>query len=180
MELVGKLLVAMPAMADPRFEHSVILLCAHSDDGAMGLIINKPARDMSFAGLLDHLNIPKSPEGRDIVVHFGGPVDRGRGFVLHSSDYQSSGTTMTVAGGFGMTATLDVLEAMAQGQGPENEEHRRQHTRGPPPSSASTPSSPSRPAPARRRRSVRARAVRLANLPGLPERGARRRSGQRA
>ncbi|MGV8952041.1 MAG: YqgE/AlgH family protein [Cypionkella sp.] len=120
MELVGKLLVAMPAMADPRFEHSVILLCAHSDDGAMGLIVNKPARDMSFAGLLDHLNIPKSPEGRDIVVHFGGPVDRGRGFVLHSADYQSSGTTMTVAGGFGMTATLDVLEALAQGAGPNN------------------------------------------------------------
>jgi putative transcriptional regulator len=119
MELVGKLLVAMPAMADPRFEHAVILVCAHSDEGAMGLIINKPVQDLSFAGLLDHLNIPKSAEGREIVVHFGGPVERGRGFVLHSPDYRSSGTTMTIEGGYGMTATLDVLEALAQGAGPD-------------------------------------------------------------
>ena len=119
MELVGKLLVAMPAMADPRFQHAVIMLCAHSDEGAMGIIINKPVQDLSFAGLLDHLNIPKSPEGRQIVVHFGGPVERGRGFVLHSPDYKSSGTTMQIEGGFGMTATLDVLEALAQGAGPD-------------------------------------------------------------
>ncbi len=118
MELVGKLLVAMPAMADPRFEHAVILLCAHSDEGAMGLIINKPVQDLSFDGLLDHLSIPKSPAGREIVVHFGGPVERGRGFVLHSPDYRSSGTTLQIEGGYGMTATLDVLEALAQGTGP--------------------------------------------------------------
>jgi putative transcriptional regulator len=119
MELVGKLLVAMPAMADNRFQHAVILVCAHSDEGAMGLIINKPVQDLSFDGLLDHLNIPKSPKGREIVVHFGGPVERGRGFVLHSTDYRSSGTTMSIEGGYGMTATLDVLEALAQGAGPD-------------------------------------------------------------
>ena len=119
MDLNGKLLVAMPGMADPRFEHSVILLCAHSDEGAMGLIINKPVADLSFAKLLDQLKIPRDPMGRDIRVHFGGPVERGRGFVLHSPDYGGGPATMQIAGGFGMTATLDVLEAMAAGQGPD-------------------------------------------------------------
>ena len=118
MDLSGKLLVAMPGMGDPRFEHSVILLCAHSAEGAMGLIINKPVPDLSFGSLLDQLNIPRAPQGRDIVVHFGGPVERGRGFVLHSSDYTSGQATMKIAGGFGMTATLDVVEAMARGDGP--------------------------------------------------------------
>jgi putative transcriptional regulator len=118
MDLSGKLLVAMPGMGDPRFEHSVILVCAHSAEGAMGLIVNKPVPDLSFKNLLDQLNIPRAPEGRDIVVHFGGPVERGRGFVLHSSDYVGGQATMQIAGGFGMTATLDVLEAMARGEGP--------------------------------------------------------------
>ncbi len=118
MDLDGKLLVAMPGMGDPRFEHSVILLCAHSDEGAMGLIVNKPVPDLSFALLLDQLNIPKDPKGRDIRVHFGGPVERGRGFVLHSGDYGGGPSTMQIAGGFAMTATLDVLEAMARGDGP--------------------------------------------------------------
>lgn len=118
MDLVGKLLVAMPGMGDPRFSHAVILICAHSDDGAMGLIVNKLMPDLSFAGLLDHLNIPHPPQGRDIRVHFGGPVERGRGFVLHPADYPGGAATLPIAGGYGMTATLDVLEAMAQGQGP--------------------------------------------------------------
>ena len=119
MELCGKLLVAMPGMGDPRFEHAVILVCAHSDDGAMGLIINKLMPDLSFAGLLEHLNIPKAAQGRDIRVHFGGPVERGRGFVLHSADYAGGPATMQIEGGYSMTATLDVLEAMAQGAGPD-------------------------------------------------------------
>jgi putative transcriptional regulator len=120
MDLVGKLLVAMPALQDPRFQHSVILICAHSAEGAMGLIINKPVQDLSFAKLLKHLNIEKSAQSRDIIVHFGGPVESARGFVLHSPDYRSSGTTMQILGGYGMTATLDVLEAMAQGAGPDH------------------------------------------------------------
>lgn len=119
MDLGGKLLVAMPGMADPRFEHAVILLCAHSPDGAMGLIINKPEPDLSFGTLLGQLQIPLDPAGRDIRVHFGGPVERGRGFVLHSHDYSGSTATLSIAGGFGMTATLDVLEAMAKGRGPD-------------------------------------------------------------
>jgi putative transcriptional regulator len=119
MRLCGKLLVAMPGLGDPRFEHSVILICAHSDDGSMGLIINKRMPDLSFDGLLDHLSIAKASQDRQIHVHFGGPVERGRGFVLHSPDYISSATTMQIEGGYGMTATLDVLEAMAQGEGPD-------------------------------------------------------------
>lgn len=120
MELAGKILIAMPGMADPRFERSVILICAHSPEGAMGIIVNKPAREMSFAGLLEHLNIPVGPEGRDIRVHIGGPVERGRGFVLHSADWgRGDGSAMVVPGGFEMTATLDILEAFAKGGGPE-------------------------------------------------------------
>lgn len=118
MELAGNILIAMPGMADPRFERSVILICAHSAEGAMGIILNKPAQEMSFAGLLEHLKIPLVAEGRDIRVHFGGPVERGRGFVLHSPDWQAGGG-MAVPGGFAMTATLDILEALARGGGPD-------------------------------------------------------------
>jgi putative transcriptional regulator len=118
MDLCGKLLVAMPGLGDPRFEHAVILVCAHSDDGAMGLIVNKLVPDLSFGSLLDQLSIPRAPMGRDIRVHFGGPVERGRGFVLHSRDYHGGPATMMIEGGYGMTATLDVLEAMARGAGP--------------------------------------------------------------
>ena len=118
MELGGKLMVAMPGLSDPRFDRAVILICAHSDEGAMGLILNKPVPDLSFDRLLDQLNLPRGAAGRDIRVHFGGPVERGRGFVLHSTDYTGGPATMRVAGGFGMTATLDVLEAMANGAGP--------------------------------------------------------------
>lgn len=119
MDLSGKLILAMPAMADPRFERAVILICAHSDEGAMGLIVNKPVPDFSFTELLGQLKIARHDTGRDIRVHFGGPVERGRGFVLHSSDYVSGSATTQVRGGYGMTATLDVLEALAQGQGPK-------------------------------------------------------------
>lgn len=117
-DLDGKLLIAMPGMGDPRFERAVILLCAHSDEGAMGLIVNKPSADLSFAGLLEQLSIPRAPAGRDIRVHFGGPVERGRGFVLHSADYIGGPATMRIDGRYGMTATLDILEALAQGAGP--------------------------------------------------------------
>ena len=118
MDLDGKLLLAMPGMGDPRFEKTVILICAHSDDGAMGLIVNKPAPELSFAGLLDQLNIPRAADGRDIHVHYGGPVERGRGFVLHSRDYRGGAATMQIDARFGMTATLDILEALAKGDGP--------------------------------------------------------------
>jgi putative transcriptional regulator len=120
MQLAGQMLIAMPGMADPRFDRSVVLICAHSDDGAMGLIVNKPLQDLSFRGLLDHLGIPLCPQGREIAVHFGGPVERGRGFVLHTADWPRGGSdgTMAVPGGLEMTATLDILEALAGGRGP--------------------------------------------------------------
>jgi len=119
MDLGGKLLVAMPALGDPRFGRTVILVCAHSAKGAMGLIVNKPAPELSFRGLLDQLGIPRGDSGRDIRIHVGGPVERGRGFVLHSADYRAGPATMEVPGGFGMTATLDVLTALARGKGPD-------------------------------------------------------------
>lgn len=117
-DLDGKLLIAMPGMGDPRFEKAVVLICAHSEDGAMGLIVNKPATDLSFGSLLEQLSIPQAPDGRDIRVHMGGPVERGRGFVLHSTDYAGGPATMWIDDNYGMTATLDILEALARGAGP--------------------------------------------------------------
>lgn len=120
MELGGTFLIAMPGMTDPRFERAVILICAHSEEGAMGLIVNKTIPDLSFGSLLDQLGIQRGTRGRDIRVHFGGPMDRGRGFVLHSPDYNARGDgTLDIAGRFGMTATQDVLAALARGKGPE-------------------------------------------------------------
>ena len=118
MDLAGKLLIAMPGMGDPRFAHTVILVCASSDERSMGLILNRPAHDVQFGALLEQLGIPRAAAGRDIRVHFGGPVERGRGFVLHSCDYPGGQATLQLEGGFAMTATLDVLEALAQGEGP--------------------------------------------------------------
>ncbi|MFC7705706.1 YqgE/AlgH family protein [Plastorhodobacter daqingensis] len=118
MDLSGKLLVAMPGMGDPRFEKSVVFMCAHSDDGAMGLIVNKPAAEVRFADLLDQLGISRTSEGSDIRVHFGGPAEHGRGFVLHSADYSANGSTLQVDDRIGMTGTLDILEDIAKGIGP--------------------------------------------------------------
>lgn len=117
--LSGKLLIAMPDMGDPRFAHSVIFLCAHSKDGAMGLIVNKPQSAIRFSTLLDQLEISRAPDVKEIRVHFGGPVEMSRGFVLHSLDYRSEVGTLEVDGQIGMTATLDVLEDMARGKGPQ-------------------------------------------------------------
>jgi len=119
MELAGKILIAMPGMGDPRFAHSVILMCAHDGDSAMGLIVNKPAPELSFDGLLQHLGIAQAGSGREIRILYGGPVERGRGFVLHSPDWGGEAATMQVPGGYCLTATLDVLEALAAGEGPE-------------------------------------------------------------
>lgn len=118
-DLSGKLLVAMPGMADSRFEKSVVYLCAHSGSGSMGLIVNKPSRELKFDDLLEQLGIEKDTATTSPKVHFGGPVEIGRGFVLHSADYGAHDTTMKVDGRFGMTATIDVLEDLASGRGPE-------------------------------------------------------------
>ena len=118
--LTGKLLVAMPGMGDPRFDRSVIFMCSHGEDGALGLIVNKPTPSLSFQSLLEQLNIGVDSLQRDISVHFGGPVENGRGFVLHSADYGDNSSTLRVGAGFGMTATVDILEDIARGDGPED------------------------------------------------------------
>lgn len=119
-QIEGKLLIAMPGMGDPRFEKAVIFVCAHSEDGALGLIINKPTPELQFSSLLEQLGIDVGSPKRDIRVHFGGPVEHGRGFVLHSGDYMSDSSTLQVSDAFGMTATLDILEDIARGSGPDS------------------------------------------------------------
>ncbi len=114
--LVGHLLIAMPQMGDERFMRSVIFMCAHNDEGAMGLIINKVIEKPSMADLVDQLGIEgKGFDGAS--VHFGGPVESGRGFVLHSPDYNET-ATMVIDGRFGLTASMDVLRAIGRGEGP--------------------------------------------------------------
>lgn len=117
--LDGRLLIAMPGMGDLRFARAVIFLCAHSAEGAMGLIVNKPAPELKFSDLLRQLKIPAGPGMDDIWVHFGGPVEHGRGFVLHSADYAVEGASLRVTPAFAMTATIDVLQDMSRGEGPE-------------------------------------------------------------
>lgn len=118
--LSGKLLIAMPGMGDTRFDHSVIYLCAHSSEGAMGIIVNKPSYDVKFDTLIDQLGIAPGDRGDDINVHFGGPVEHARGFVLHSNDYDGGEATLLVDQNFGMTATVNILEDLCTGNGPQS------------------------------------------------------------
>ena len=126
--LEGQLLIAMPAMSDPRFARSVIYMCAHSNEGAMGLIINQTAQHISFPDLLDRLEIFPSDGDEDkacidvpdLPVHVGGPVETGRGFVLHSADYFVDNSTLAMQNEICLTATLEILKAIATGQGPEH------------------------------------------------------------
>lgn len=115
----GQLLAAMPAMPDPRFERSVIYLCAHSEEGAMGIVVNKPLESLSFPDLLKQLEIETESVDERIRVHFGGPVEAARGFVLHSADYVHD-ATMMIDDEFALTATVDVLKALAKGDGPHD------------------------------------------------------------
>lgn len=117
--LAGQLLIAMPQMRDPRFVRSVVYLCAHTAEGAMGLVVNRLFDGLSFPDLLEQLEIAPSPGCSAIRVHFGGPVEGGRGFVLHSADYMHE-TSMMVEDGVALTATVDVLKAIAEGEGPKN------------------------------------------------------------
>lgn len=117
--LEGKLLIALPGMPDPRFERSVIFVCAHSlQTGAMGLIINKRIEGLSFRDLVQKLEIQTAAAAPDFPVLYGGPVETGRGFVLHSADYESAESTLAVTPDISLTATLDILRAIAEGEGP--------------------------------------------------------------
>lgn len=117
--LTGQLLVAMPQMLDARFARTVIYLCAHTEDGAMGLVVNKVMENIRFPDLLEQLDLTPAVPGRDIRVHFGGPVETGRGFVLHSSDYVQD-ATMMIDDNIALTATTDILKDIADGEGPRN------------------------------------------------------------
>ncbi len=125
--LDGHLLIAMPVMGDPRFERSVIYLCAHSAEGAMGIMVNRPASSIEFPELLVQLNIInktdeiKLPENAESMkVLRGGPVDTGRGFVLHSSDFYIENATLPIDDKICLTATVDILRAIAKGTGPKH------------------------------------------------------------
>lgn len=123
--LDGKFLIAMPNMADGRFAHSVIYVCAHSSEGAMGLVLNQPSPHLSIADLLLQLSIVReakainlSPRLRRMNVHRGGPVETERGFVLHSDDFLIESATLPIHDGICLTATLEILRAIAEDRGP--------------------------------------------------------------
>ena len=117
--LPGQLLIAMPTMSDPRFERSVIYMCAHTSEGAMGLVLNRLMGSVTFPDLLEQIGI-ESENVEDVIrVHFGGPVESGRGFVLHTADYLLDGT-LVVDEGIALTASVDILRAIADGGGPRH------------------------------------------------------------
>jgi putative transcriptional regulator len=116
--LEGKLLIALPGMVDERFAQTVIYMCAHSSKGAMGIVINKPIPGLSFAELMKQLQIETKPLVGELPILYGGPVETGRGFVLHSGEYEGSDSTLPVSEEISLTATLDILRAIAEGRGP--------------------------------------------------------------
>ncbi len=123
----GQFLIAMPGIGDPRFEQTVIYMCAHTEEGAMGIVINRPMEDLDFATLLHRLEIVPEEKAQDIPeevrhtpVMVGGPVEPTRGFVLHSTDYFNPQITLPVTPHVGLTATLDILHDMARGAGPRD------------------------------------------------------------
>jgi putative transcriptional regulator len=125
--LDGQMLIAMPTMGDDRFSRSVIYICAHSSEGAMGIIVNQPAANVSFADLLVQLDVVGSTDlielpsdAGGVKVLKGGPVETSRGFVLHSSDFFIENSTLPIDDGVCLTATLDILKAIARGDGPHS------------------------------------------------------------
>lgn len=119
LDLTGQFLISMPGMSDARFAQTVVFMCAHSDEAAMGLIVNKPVEDVELNTILEQLSITPKDTETDQSVYFGGPVETGRGFVLHGADYSSPLETLECLPDVHMTATVDILEHIAQGQGPE-------------------------------------------------------------
>ncbi|MDB5532551.1 MAG: hypothetical protein JWO28_866 [Hyphomicrobiales bacterium] len=126
MSLEGQMLIAMPSMGDPRFERSVIYVCAHSANGAMGIRVNRQSRRVKFPELLVQLEVIGSeetirlpPPVVDVQVLRGGPVDRGRGFVLHSPDFFTPSSSLAISDDIALTATVDILRAIAKGEGPK-------------------------------------------------------------
>ncbi len=116
--LAGKLLVAMPGMGDPRFAHTVIVMCAHDQEHAMGVVINKPRREVTLSDVLGHLGLDAASALAQRIVLDGGPVRPDRGYVLHSHDFDAGKDTRAVTPGISLTATRDVLEAVARDEAP--------------------------------------------------------------
>jgi putative transcriptional regulator len=123
--LDGQFLLAMPAMNDPRFNRALIYICAHSSDGAMGIVVNQFSPNITFAKLLEQLDIKLPPPTTGfslpldcMAVYFGGPVEQGRGFVLHTADYYAAESTLSIDNAVSLTATIDILRAIASGSGP--------------------------------------------------------------
>ena len=114
--LAGSLLIAMPGIGDPRFERAVILMCAHSADNAMGVAVNQPLDGLSLGDLLDRLGVKPKAVSMAQAVLAGGPVDRERGFVIHTADYATSDSTLPVTEELSLTPTREVLEAMADAE----------------------------------------------------------------
>ena len=114
--------MAMPDMGDPRFDRAVVYICTHNHEGAMGIVINHPVNDLDFPDLMKQLKITTDPgvEAPDIQIHAGGPVETGRGFVLHSADYVQD-TSIIISQTIALTATVDILRAMANGEGPNHQ-----------------------------------------------------------
>jgi putative transcriptional regulator len=117
-QMTGQLLIAMPSMTTPHFSQAVIYVCAHTADGAMGIVLNRPLASPSFVDLLEQLEVSPVPPVRRIELFRGGPVDAARGFVLHTADWTGDGSLM-VDGIVALTASLDVLKAIADGGGPQ-------------------------------------------------------------
>jgi len=125
--LDGQMLIATPAMSDDRFARCLIYICAHSPEGAMGIVVNQPAANINFPDLLVQLDVIPETDAiqvqarrEDIRVLKGGPVETGRGFVLHSADFFIENSTLPIDEGICLTATLDILKAIARGTGPAN------------------------------------------------------------
>lgn len=116
--LGGKLLIATPSIGDPRFDRTVIVMCDHSDEHAMGIIINKVAPGLRLPDLYAQLEVDTEVDVPDRLVRLGGPVERDRGFVLHTADFEADGATLAVTDAIGMTATRDALEAIASSTPP--------------------------------------------------------------
>ncbi|CAO4841584.1 MAG: hypothetical protein CNLJKLNK_01094 [Holosporales bacterium] len=117
--LNGYLLMAMPSVMESRFEHAVIFVCGHDDNGAIGLVLNKPLPSVFLSELLEQLKMPYKKEIEKTPLHYGGPVEMSRGFVLHSRDYETANTVL-INEDYGITATLDVIKAIGEGNGPQN------------------------------------------------------------
>lgn len=116
--LTGQLLIAMPSMFDLQFAHTVIYICIHSPEGAMGLVLNRPVKEFSFPQLMQLLEVETSEVAREIQIYLGGPVESGRGFVLHSSEYAQS-DTIVIDGNVCLTSTTDILRDIADNHGPK-------------------------------------------------------------